>query len=225
MENGLALAEELFVQRLSAAIDHAGGAAAVATRSDVPLKTVYNWKAGKNASTAMTLARIAHACRRPVSWFYAVGPKPDQGEFLPNQAVNVVDVPILDVTAGAGWGVENGEPEIREMLPFPRVVLQRLGIKADKVRGLRAGGDSMWPTLGDGQLVLIDTGVTELQDGRIYAIAASDGLRLKRIQRQMDGAVLLISDNKDLYQPEAVPKHEAMNIRVVGRAFWTEKLL
>lgn len=225
VEDGHVLAEELFVQRLSAAIEHAGGAAAVAARSDVPLKTVYNWKAGKNAAAAITLARIAAACRRPVTWFYGIGAKPDQEFNLPLPAGNVVEVPILDVTAGAGWGVENGEPEIRDMLPFPKTVLQRLGIRPEKVRGLRSGGDSMWPTIGDGQLVLIDTGVTDLHDGRIYAISAPDGLRLKRIQRQMDGSVVLISDNKELYQPEPVPKHEAMNIRVVGRAFWTEKLL
>lgn len=225
VEKTLTPEESAFVARLDSAIEQAGGPAKVAARENVPVKTVYNWRGGKNASAALTLYRIARACGRSVDWLLGAQSAPDSGISFPDLAGEVVEVPILDVTAGAGWGVDNGEPEIASVMPFPRQELMRLGIKPENVRGLRSGGDSMWPTIGDGQLVLIDTGVVELQDGRIYAVGAPDGLRLKRIQRQMDGGVLLISDNKERYQPEHVPRHEAMHIRVVGRAFWTEKLL
>ena len=83
----------------------------------------------------------------------------------------------------------------------------------------------MEPTVPDGMLVLINTAVSDLQDGRIYAIRAPDGLRLKRIQRQIDGSVMLISDNRDKYLPETLSRDDAATIEVAGRAFWTERLL
>ncbi len=83
----------------------------------------------------------------------------------------------------------------------------------------------MEPTVPDGMLVLINTAARDLQDGRIYVIRTLDGLRLKRIQRQIDGSVMLISDNRDKYLPEILSREEAETIEVAGRAFWTEKLI
>lgn len=224
VEKALTPEEAAFVARLNGAIDKAGGPKAVAEREDVALKTIYNWKAGANASAAMALARIARACGKSTDWLLGAIEQAGSGISIPDMA-EIIEVPILDVAAGAGWSVDNGHPEVTGHLPFPRQVLRRLGIKPEKVRGLHSKGDSMWPTIGDAQLVLIDTGVVELQDGRIYAVTVPDGLRLKRIQRQFDGGIVLISDNKDLYEPERIPAHEAPRIQVVGRAFWTERLL
>jgi phage repressor protein C with HTH and peptisase S24 domain len=224
VEKTLTPEEAAFVARLNGAIDKAGGPKAVAEREDVALKTIYNWKSGTNASAAVVLARIARACGKSVDWLLGALDQAESGTIFPDMA-EVVDVPILDVTAGAGWAFDNGHPEVTGHLPFPLQVLRRLGIRPEKVRGLHSKGDSMLPTIGDAQLVLIDTGVVELQDGRIYAVTVPDGLRLKRIQRQFDGGVVLISDNKELYEPERIPSHDASRIRVVGRAFWTERLL
>lgn len=216
--------EMAFIQRLRDAVERAGKAPAVAERSGVPEKTVYNWVGGRNASKALAFAKIAAACGVSVLALLGRADDATSGEASPELA-DAVRVPILDITAAAGNGFHNGDPQVTGFFPFPRSVLRRLGIKPEKVRGLRSRGDSMWPTISDGQLVLIDIGGIDLHDGRIYAISAPDGLRLKRIQRQMDGGVLLISDNKDLYEPERIPPHEADAIRVVGHAFWTEKLI
>lgn len=224
LENLLTPEEEAFVARLADAIQRAGGPAKVAAREDVPAKTVYNWRSGKNASTAIALARIAKACGRSIDSFFRPQNSPNE-EGAPPDLAEVVDVPILDAIVAAGAGGENGEPAIRARMPFPRTILRRMGIVPEKVRGLRAGGDSMWPTIGDGQLVLIDTGATELRDGKIYVLYAPDGLRLKRIQRHQDGGIVLISDNKELYQPELIRPPDTAYVRVVGRAFWTERLL
>ncbi len=137
----------------------------------------------------------------------------------------IVHIPILDVSAGAGPAIDNDGAEIVAHLPFSVGFLRKLHIKPERVRAVRAHGDSMEPTVPDGMLVLINTAVSDLQDGRIYAIRAPDGLRLKRIQRQIDGSVMLISDNRDKYLPETLSREEAENLEVAGRAFWTERLL
>jgi phage repressor protein C with HTH and peptisase S24 domain len=83
----------------------------------------------------------------------------------------------------------------------------------------------MEPTIADGSLVLINGAAQNLVDGRIYALRAADGLRIKRIQRSMDGAVILISDNSDRYPPERLTSAEAETVLVAGHVFWTERIL
>jgi len=196
--------------------------------SNVPESSLKKYMRGAIVPSALALRRIGEATDRSLDWLSGrvetesgtveSGPGgPDQDDFT--------RIPILDVTAGAGWAVENGEPSIVGYLPFPTVELRRLGVTPSRVRGIRSSGDSMLPTIADDKIVLINTAISDLKDGRIYALSVPDGLRLKRIQRQFDGAVLLISDNKELYEPDRVPPHEAASIRVIGHAFWTEKLI
>lgn len=138
----------------------------------------------------------------------------------------IVDIPILDVSAGAGAAVDNhDDAEIVAHMPFPLRFLRKLHIKPENVRAVRARGDSMEPTIANGMLVLIDVSFQELQDGRVYALRGLDGLRLKRVQRQLDGSVAIMSDNRDKYLPERLSREEAQAVEVAGRAFWTEKLL
>jgi phage repressor protein C with HTH and peptisase S24 domain len=83
----------------------------------------------------------------------------------------------------------------------------------------------MEPTIMDRSCVLVDVTKRDLVDGRIYSLRAPEGLRIKRVQRQMDGSVLLISDNKDRYQAERLTAEDAERVSVLGRVFWADKLL
>ncbi|QCI65665.1 LexA family transcriptional regulator [Phreatobacter stygius] len=224
MEKPLPPEEAAFVERLNAAIDRAGGATKVAPRSGVAVKTIYNWRTGVNATAALALHRIAKGCGISLDQLFGSSTIAGSGTEIPDLAT-YVDIPILDVVAAAGGGAENDQPNVIGRTVFARASLRNLGISPAKVIALRASGDSMFPTIADGQMVLINTDTTDLKDGAIYAIWAPHGLRLKRIQLQMDGGMLLISDNRELYTPEHIAAREANAIRFVGRAFWTERLI
>lgn len=175
----------------------------------------------------LDIAELAAACNVSLEWL-AMGTNVPISETVRDPSSpkeGIVHIPILDVSAGAGPAIDNDGAEIVAHLPFPVGFLRKLHIKPERVRAVRAHGDSMEPTVPDGMLVLINTAVSDLQDGRIYAIRAPDGLRLKRIQRQIDGSVMLISDNRDKYLPETLSRDDAATIEVAGRAFWTERLL
>lgn len=216
--------ESAFVKRLATAINDAGGPKAVSDRVQIPLKTVYNFRNGTNASVAVTLAKLAQACGLSLDRLVSGAGAAISGTQMPDQAA-VVQIPILNVVASAGGGSNNDGPEIVDHLPFSTAVLRKLGINPLAVRALRSRGDSMWPTIPDGVLILMNTAATDLVSGEIYVLHAPDGLVVKRVQRQMDGALLLISDNKDLYDVERVPPHEVERLTVVGHAFWSEKFL
>ncbi len=136
---------------------------------------------------------------------------------------DVIHLPVLGVRVAAGAGGLNTEEPIEGIVPFSRSALERLGVPAERVHGIRAHGDSMEPTIGDGTLVLVDTSRKRLTAG-VYALVVDDQARLKRISPHVDGSVSLISDNAG-YPPERVARADLDRIQVVGRAFWTERLL
>lgn len=202
-------------------VDAVGGQNALARRTKLSQSGIGRLLAG-GEPTLSTLKAIANASDRSLLWL-ATGEGPD--DFSAVSPDDVTQIPILDVRAGAGSGVANDGDSVNGYLPFSTSLLRHLGIKAENVRAVRAGGDSMEHTITDGRLVAINAGSRDLRDGYIYALRGPSGLRIKRVQRQNSGGVILISDNRDLYPPEHLSPEEAEQIDVVGRVFWTERLL
>ncbi len=215
--------EKLIASRIAEAVRENGGPAVISRASDTPIRTLSKYIAADATPSASALGRIARATRRSADWL--LGLEHAESGTAPLGQDTMVQIPILDVAAGAGSAVDNGEVEVIGQMPFPREVLHRLGIRPERVRALRGRGVSMEPTISDGALVLVNIAKERLVDGQVYALRAPDGLRIKRVQRQMDGGLLLISDNRELFEPERLPPHEAEQMSVLGRVFWTEKLL
>jgi phage repressor protein C with HTH and peptisase S24 domain len=82
-----------------------------------------------------------------------------------------------------------------------------------------AVGESMEPTIRNGDLLLVDTTDRTFQNFGIYVIDVRGERLVKRIQRNFDGSLILISDNR-IYQPEAISAALAKEVRGVGRVIW-----
>lgn len=81
---------------------------------------------------------------------------------------------------------------------------------------IRVCGDSMTPTIRDGDHVAIDPHAMQLQDGRIYLFhILGDGHTIKRARRLADGQLWLISDNPN--HPPMRPDEVEVRGRVVRR--------
>lgn len=213
----LLVADQGFTARISALVEQAGGQNAFARLVGMSQSGVARLVKG-GEPTLSTLKLIANATGRTLSWV-ATGDEVASG----GNEIGIAEVPILDVTASAGPGTEVGDEAVIGVIPFPLAILRSLGVTPAKVRAFLARGESMYPTIRDNALVLVDTGNRSLTDGLVYALRGPDGLRLKRIQRAVDGSVNLISDNSSLYPAERVSEADADRIRAVGRAFWTDK--
>lgn len=87
-------------------------------------------------------------------------------------------------------------------------------------------GDSMEGTFSDGDVLLVDRGVTEIKLDAVYVLAMNDELFIKRIQRRPDGTVLMISDNSK-YPPVLIQNGERDKFQVLGRVLlaWNAKKL
>ncbi len=106
---------------------------------------------------------------------------------------------LTETNGSAGGGAFNEEDEDIRYLSVDRVYMDQLGIKEGaNVEAIKVMGDSMEPQLKDGAIVLIDRDSTDLSRNGIYVVnTINSGLLIKRVARNADGDIDLISDNKD----------------------------
>lgn len=104
------------------------------------------------------------------------------------------------------------------LVPFQRGWLRSLMRgSVDDLFVARGEGDSMQPTLLDGDIVLIDTAQKDIrQQDRIWALAYGELGMIKRVRRLPGGRYLVMSDNPAV-QPFDVVDEE---MHVVGRVIW-----
>lgn len=150
------------------------------------------------------------------SWWLITG----KGEMLISESNKLIksnnnyNIDLLNVRAGAGEGIYNYVIETVDTISLDKSFF-RTPINTSKVKGIQVDGDSMEPTLRDGDYVLIDENTTFGING-IYAIQLGGQILIKRLQFKMDGTVLIISDNNK-YQSETFnPSENQLPFQVLG---------
>lgn len=214
-----------FATRLKAAVQRSGGPKAVSEAAGVPLSTLNTYLAGTAEPKVTIAVRLAQALAVPlVDLLDGRDGDEDTGTGMPQSGTQIrgdaVAIPILDVYVSAGPGYENEAARGSEALPFPRSLLRQLGVREKHARFMVARGDSMIPTIKDGDLVLVDNSFTRAKDEGVYVVVVGNGLRIKRIAFGWQGAINLLSDNEQ-YPPEKVEAPEAESLRVVGKVVWS----
>ena len=148
------------------------------------------------------------------SWWLLTG----KGEmFISNDTTKNSDnyfIDLLNVRAGAGEGIYNYVIETVDTISLDKSFF-RTPINTNKIKGIQVDGDSMEPTLRDGDYVLIDENINFGTNG-IYAIQYGGQILIKRLQFKMDGTILIISDN-DKYDKEVFnPNENQLPFQVLG---------
>lgn len=129
-------------------------------------------------------------------------------------------VPKYDVRASAGHGSVIHSELVVDHLAFKRDwVKSRLGADPRALALITAVGDSMEPTIQENDLLLVNTRVDQVKDGCIYCINIQGDLVVKRVQRMLDGVLVIKSDNPG-YQAITVSGDQAASLEIVGRVVW-----
>jgi phage repressor protein C with HTH and peptisase S24 domain len=129
-------------------------------------------------------------------------------------------IAFYDVEAAAGHGCwVDSEKKVGQMA-FRKDWLRGKGLEPERLALIKARGDSMEPTLSDGDLLLIDTRVEKITDDSIYIIQADNHLIVKRIQQNLDGSLSIISDNNERYDKQFIDPERAKQIKIAGRVCW-----
>lgn len=118
------------------------------------------------------------------------------------------------ISAGGGRIPDNSSDY---QCAFRRDWIKRKGGSPNNMSLIKVSGDSMEPTLRDGDLALVDHGRNNIaSQGGIYAIALDDEIMVKRVQPIFPNKLLVISDNKQYPAQEIA----AENVRVNGKVIW-----
>ena len=120
--------------------------------------------------------------------------------------------PDVRLAAGSGEIVFDESPEMSIAVATDALPTWA---RPERLTCVRAVGDSMEPTIRDGDLVAIDAGRTEPLDGRLFAVRTDAGLVVKRL-RQAGARWLLASDN-----PAHEPRTVAEDDRILGEVAWS----
>ena len=95
-------------------------------------------------------------------------------------------------------------------------VQRTLGVDPRNLALIEVIGDSMSPTIDEGDLVLADLRATCFENDGVYILRNGRALSVKRIQRQPDESLMVRSDNS-AYAPFVVSPDK---IILAGRVVW-----
>lgn len=137
---------------------------------------------------------------------------------------DIIRVPRYDVTLAAGHGRWNDGRKRLDDIPFTGDFLRKRLNRSSSagLAVLEARGDSMYPTIADSALVLVDELQQRLIDG-IFAFVLDGDARVKRFRRTMTG-VTLLSDNP-AYPPEDLDTPQLNGLQLIGQVLWVSQVL
>lgn len=207
-----------------------------AERHGLAKQTVHEWIKNDRTPGKNSLNMLIQATGMPADWW--LSPQDDssnvenKAEYRLRDPANEPTKPVakqmpvdlyidnyVEVRAAAGHG---------QLTPTDQLILQLkvnaadwrryIGLDHKHVKLITVHGDSMKPTLSHGDQVMVDTACSSFIDDAIYCIQQGENLRFKRIKLNLDGSIVVKSDNeKEGFPPEIYSADEASHFRVIGR--------
>lgn len=116
--------------------------------------------------------------------------------------------------ASAGFGAINGDVEEPEYIIMPGHFLPDASCHTEAIE---CSGDSMSPSINNGDTMFIDRADTEIRDGEIYVIRCFEELFVKRLFK-MPGKIMARSDNATAGYSEF--PLDLSNCQVLGRVLY-----
>lgn len=164
--------------------------------------------------------KLDEADRRRLSDYFRIPEAELGGPAAVPEANGLRAIPRFALGASAGPGALHDDERPVAHIGFDPLWLRRLGVSAgDDLSIIRVDGDSMVPTLNDGDDIMVDRGdaARRVRDG-IYVLRRDDALLVKRLSvHPGTRRVTIASDN---------PAHptwadcDPATIDMVGRVIW-----
>lgn len=187
----------------------------LARRIGVSHVSLHQWVTGKNEPSKEGLEALCTYFEvTPAYILYGDGNAPTGQTICHDDSISI---PLIDVDASCGYGALNDQ--MVTLIRFIKVSqeLIRRYCPAARIGSLQivtVVGDSMEPTIHDGDSIIIDRSETVARRDGMYALRFGEGIFIKRIQILPNGA-RLVSDNK-LYPPIDASYDE---LHIIGRCY------
>ncbi len=146
------------------------------------------------------------------------GPANFKGQHSGKTESEYTHVPLYDIKGSAGPGTVVDGEHVKDLLAFRTTWLRkRVAYDVNKLSCITVEGDSMRPTISDGDIVLIDHNANRV-DG-VCAINLDGLVMIKRLQRMPSDKILVKSDNPD-YDVMEVSEDNGVSLIVIGKVVW-----
>lgn len=200
--------------------------AAFSRKVGVPPQTLARYEKGSLPSIDVA-ARIADAFDVSIDWLCARTNDRNMGSSGSLIDANAVILPRYDIRASAGAGSLVVSEDVSEYFTVGRDWMRRnlppWAPSNATVGVLENGGDSMEPTIRDGDVLMVvqDVEWRIVERGGIFVFSLDDHrLLLKRLQVMNNGDLRIISDNP-AYAAEIIPYTDIEHrVRIHGQVFF-----
>lgn len=130
-------------------------------------------------------------------------------------------IPVLATAASMGTGTEQHDDVVVGRLTLsPSWISRTLKpiTRPENLRFIHGYGDSMEPTFNDGDILLVDAGVSEVKVDGIFVLEANARLYIKRVRQRLDGAFEISSDNTTVKTVDVLDGRT--EVGVLGKVIW-----
>lgn len=166
--------------------------------------TVTNWINGVNNPTGNRLIQLAQALKTTSGWLltgidmdiYPVEAW-DGNTPLDDDEIEIPFFKDFSFACGSGSIGEAILLNEKRKLRMSKTTLRNKAIDQKDAIATLASGDSMSPTIKDGDTIHIDLGRNKIKDGKIFAICHGGLFLAKRLYNLPLGGIRVVSDNVD----------------------------
>lgn len=163
-------------------------------------------------------AQLATALGVSLDWLAGRDDTPPSATVADEDAVYGY-IPLYDAKVTAGNSSWTDGATVLTKLAFTKHWLRRMGITEKQCSAVRIDGDSMEPTLSEGDMVLVDHERRDVAGDNIYVIRLDQHLYAKRLRWIPGGMMEIISDNP-LYPPMKVEPTHLSDIDIIGKVIY-----
>ncbi|WP_193746555.1 helix-turn-helix transcriptional regulator [Ruegeria sp. ANG-R] len=213
-----------FQERVSRVIDLAGGPSATSDATGLSRRVIDKYRNGDSDPSRERLVALAKAGGVDIGWL-ASGEGEMCQETVQLTLPNLLQMPRYPVSASAGHGRFLHDAKIMDYVPFPAdFFTTHVKGNPEDMFIINASGDSMEPTMRDGDMIMIDrsAAVKPINAG-IYCFTLGDLNFVKRLQQLPDG-ILARSDNRE-YTEFMIKPDQRDEFHPVGRVVWIGRSL
>lgn len=183
---------------------------------------VGQWFNGSTGLGAKPLSAFDKKTRFSINWLTEGTGDKYKTHVLPaiteSESEDRIRFPRLNAEATCGAGTINDH--YIEVVDYVTVASawarEKLGGNLNKIQVITAHGDSMEPTIENGDVMFVDTAVEAFEGDGLYLLWYIDSLKAKRLQSTVGGGLMIISDNSS-YRTETVRGEDLNAVRIIGR--------
>ena len=196
----------------------------------IPLSTLKKIESGiSNGLSAVEQILCNEKFVYLANWFFdpnniesPLSKESSESELKKALSLNHINLPFYEVKASAGDGTLVESEDQTHLISFePEWLNKEIGVNPNDVFLMLVDGDSMYPTLKNGAMIMVNRNLNGVSDG-IYVMRYENNLLVKRLQSLPGGIIKVKSDN-NMYEPwEINKKHlNGTDIELIGRVVWS----